>query len=64
MGLSRLDVATSLRGRDMGSGVDSTNGVATLATVARLGLMSRHGIAMSRHRLVFRMSRHGVDVAT
>ena len=53
--------------------------VATLATVARLGLMSRHGIdvatwtsvkggrdmkMMSRHRLVFRMSRHGVDVAT
>ena len=29
MGLSRLDVATSLRGRDMGSGVDSRNGVAT-----------------------------------
>ena len=29
MGLSRLDVATSLRGRDMGSVVDSRNGVAT-----------------------------------
>ena len=29
MGLSRLDVATSLRGRDMGSGVGSRNGVAT-----------------------------------
>ena len=28
-GLSRLDVATSLRGRDMGSSVDSRNGVAT-----------------------------------
>ena len=28
-GLCRLDVATSLRGRDMGSGVSSRNSVAT-----------------------------------
>ena len=28
-GLCRLDVATSLRGRDMGSGVDRRDGVAT-----------------------------------